>query len=82
MKRGVAGDCRALFLEGLAMMNMWAAVVMIVMSGRDGTVSYIPFYDVAACEAAKVVASSQLPWGSRALCVPTVTGNAARHNDR
>ncbi len=62
------------------MPGMWAAVVLIVTTGSNGTVSYIPFYDRQSCEEAKVTAASILPFLTRAVCVPTVTGNPGKHN--
>lgn len=64
------------------MQGLWAAVVMIVTTGSNGSISYIPFYDMAACESAKVSAAPILPFLTRAVCVPTVTGNPGKHNDR
>lgn len=62
------------------MPGMWAAVVMIVVSGNNGSANYIPFYDMAACQAAQAEIRPQMPWLSRTSCVPTVTGNPGAHN--
>jgi hypothetical protein len=64
------------------MPGMWGVIVMVIATGSNGSVSYVPFYDMAACEASKAELSRVFVWGTRATCVPTVTGNPGKHNDR
>lgn len=61
-------------------MNLWAAVVLITIA-ENGVVTYAPFYDIVACETAKNELRQRLAL-SKSICVPTITGNPGRHNDR
>ena len=59
---------------------LWAAVVMIcVSSGASAVTTYIPFYDLMACESARRDLKLRMP-SIESNCVPTITGNASRHN--